>query len=166
MDNLTACEMADIQNRWSETGNPTLGHLGAAPGWLAKSLYAVTGDTSWFGSDTEAAKKEAQKVDTTIQALIKVPQPLPVPGTENQSKTEEKAVDDKKKQDVTDKAQEQATAPSNPVDCAKRGGVWNKDLSICRSKSFFEREDTRKYAPWVALGVVSLGLFAMLLRRR
>jgi hypothetical protein len=166
MDNLTACEMAEVQNRWSETGSPTLGYLGATPGWLAKGLYAVTGDTSWFGSDPEAAKKEAQKVDATINAVIKVPQSLPVPGSATQAKTEEKAVDDKKKQDVTDKAQDQATAPTNPVDCAKRGGVWNKDLSICRSKSFFESEDTRKYAPWVALGVVSLGLFVMFLRRR
>ncbi len=166
MDNLTACELADVQRRWAETGNPNLGYLGAeVPWWLAKSMYAVTGNPGWFGNKPDVAKQEAQKVDAAIKDVFKIPSMLPVPTTPEQAKTEEKAVTDKKKQDVTDKAESQATAPTTFADCVKRGGIWDKDLLTCRSKSFFEKEDVRKAAPWVAVGVVSVGILVLLLRR-
>jgi len=173
VDNLTACELADVQRRWAETGNPNLGYLGAEdPGWFAKSMYAVTGNPGWFGNKPDVAKQEAQKVDAAIKDVFKIPSMLPVPTTPEQAKTEEKAVDDKKKQDVTEdpgwfvKSMAAAAAA-----CVNRGGVWNKDLWSCREKRFYDfvlpasKEDVRKAAPWVAVGVVSVGILVLLLRR-
>lgn len=179
MDDLTACELADVQNRWSETGNPTMGYLGEdSPGWFAKTMYTITGDQSWFGLKPEIAAQEAKKMDAAIKAASRTPPILPEPNKTGISaadlamtqlrilkNVEEKAVEDKKKQDVTDKAQAQATAPTNSVDCVKRGGVWDPNLTVCRSKTFFEDEKVRQTAPWVAIGFVSIGIFALLLRK-
>jgi len=165
MDEMTACELADVRNRWRENGNPQMGYLGAdSPGWFSKTMYAITGDDSWFGAVKNKAAVEASKVNKVLQEALKTPPILPEP--KKTETTEEKAVDDKKKQDVTDKAQAQATAPTNAVDCAKRGGVWEPDLLMCRSKTFFEKEEVRRAAPWVAVGVVSLGLLVLLLKRK
>jgi hypothetical protein len=165
MDEMTACELADVQNRWHENGNPQMGYLGGdSPSWFSKTLYAITGDDSWFGTAKNKALTAASKVDKALQEALKTPPILPEP--KKTETTEEKAVEDKKKQDVTDKAQAQATAPTNAVDCAKRGGVWDANLLMCRSKTFFEKEEVRRVAPWVAVGVVSLGLFVLLLKRK
>jgi hypothetical protein len=180
MDEMTACELADVQNRWHENGNPQMGYLGGdSPSWFSKTMYAITGDDSWFGTVKNKAAVEASKVNKVLQEALKTPPILPEPKKTGISAadlamaqlrilqdTEEKAVEDKKKQDVTDKAQAQATAPTNAVDCAKRGGVWDENLLMCRSKTFFEKEEVRRVAPWVAVGVVSLGLFVLLLKRR
>jgi hypothetical protein len=165
MDEMTACELADVQNRWHENGNPQMGYLGGdSPSWFSKTMYAITGDDSWFGTVKNKAAVEASKVNKVLQEALKTPPILPEPN--KKETTEEKAVEDKKKQDVTDKAQAQATAPTNAVDCAKRGGVWDENLLTCRSKTFFEKEEVRRAAPWVAVGVVSLGLFVLLLKRK
>jgi hypothetical protein len=86
-------------------------------------------------------------------------------------KTEEKAVVDKQKQDATETGK-QGTIPvvdsgvrGNVWECGVRGGVWDPHLEVCRSKMFYEKQEFKNAVPWVAVGLVSVGLLVLLIRR-
>lgn len=65
MDNLTACEINDVQSRWYETGNPAMGYLGGeeedqGPG-IGATLLEVPG-AIWHFINPFNSRKAAQDV--------------------------------------------------------------------------------------------------------
>jgi hypothetical protein len=161
MDDLTACEIADVQGRWNESGNPAMGGLwddidawGANAGIWAKGTPQIQREAE---AERERMRSTAKKLETA-----RLPTPsIRTPGIVADFPMDEDRPKTKTETDELKSKSEKKEDSNSELSCLRAGGIWDSATSVCARS--VNKPD---YTPWIVAGGAGvLLLFALMTRR-